>query len=51
MEEVCGGFMNPEKFDEALHIVMMGALAAIIALAVSVIFPSIIPARATQVKL
>lgn len=43
--------MNPESIDGALHIVLMGMAAALVALAVSVYFPSVIPASATTVKL
>lgn len=43
--------MDPETFSGGLHVVLMGMAAALVALAVSVYFPSIIPAKATQVKL
>jgi hypothetical protein len=42
---------HPAEASGALHAVLMGAGAAIIALLIAQFFPSIIPAQATAVKL
>lgn len=42
---------NPAHPLGAAHWVLFGAAAALVALSISVFFPSIIPARATQAKL
>ena len=42
---------HPSTGSGALHAILLGASAAIIALLVAQFFPTIIPARATAVKL
>jgi hypothetical protein len=42
---------HPAEATGALHAILMGAGAAIIALIIAQFFPSIIPARAAAVKL
>jgi hypothetical protein len=42
---------HPAEASGALHAILMGAGAAIIALIIAQFFPSIIPARAAAVKL
>ena len=41
----------PNTSTGALHAVMLGAMASLIALVIAQYFPSIIPARASSVKL
>ena len=43
--------MDPKSGKGALHIILMGAGGAIVALLIAQFFPSIIPARATGIKL
>lgn len=43
--------MDVSEFKGALHIVLVSAAAAIVALAIGQFFPSIVPARAGTVKL
>ena len=43
--------MNPGSGKGALHVVLMGAGGAVVALLIASFFPSIIPARAAGVKL
>lgn len=43
--------MDPKSAKGALHIILMGAGGAIVALLIAQFFPSIIPARATSVRL
>lgn len=45
------GAPNPHDYHGAAHWILYGAAAALVALVVSVYFPAIIPARATNVKL
>jgi hypothetical protein len=43
--------MNPKSLEGAFHVFLMGMGGAIVALAIAQLFPSIIPAQATGVKL
>ena len=43
--------MDPKSGKGALHIILMGAGGAIVALLIAQFFPTIIPARATGIKL
>ncbi len=42
---------SPRSGSGALHLIIMGATGAIVALLIAQFFPSIIPARAAAVKL
>jgi len=43
--------MDPKSSKGALHVILMGAGGAVVALLIASFFPSIIPARAAGIKL